>query len=112
MNRVRQSQRRQTPFRSDRDIRLIQRCSFTRVEAEGLTELARDVIREEIERRGLETLIDNVELGEQQVTGSTFVEVWTGATIKEAAIVLHLTEIANIQAHLVPLQGRETSRRF
>src|SRR5882757_8772677 len=71
---------------------------------EDLTEVAQAVLQEEIARRGLEKAVeDRISLNETSA-GTERVVVWTGRTMEEAVIVVHLLHLANIEAALLPLQ--------
>jgi protein-S-isoprenylcysteine O-methyltransferase Ste14 len=79
---------------------------------EDLTDVARAVLREEIVRRGLGEIAE-ARLNEAENSVETErIVVWAGRTMEEAAIVMQMMHLANIEATLVPHRGTNPSERF
>ncbi len=82
------------------------------IEPSSLTDLAQQILSDEIAKRGLIPLSEDGQ-GKDTVHDRTDgTVVWTGSVLEEAAVVLHLLEFSAIQASFVPLPGRGSSNRL
>ena len=87
-------------------------ATILRLVEDDLTEIARDVLHEEIVRRGLSSDLEAIRTTTNDGVAKSLLPVWSGATMEEAAVVLQILGLANIEAMLVPLQGKNPTRRY